>query len=150
MNEKPKLELDNFFPYQLARLQGLVSDSVAQIYTGKFQLSRQEWRVLAILANHSHITARQVCDKANLEKMPASRAVNKMIKKGLLIKTDNSGDLRSSLLSLSDDGTKLYNQLALLATKQEAELLSVLSTEEQRQLQSIFSKITANALALLK
>ena len=43
------LDLDAFLPYQLAVLAEAVSRSMSQIYAQRFDLSRDEWRVLAAL-----------------------------------------------------------------------------------------------------
>lgn len=150
MSDKPQLALDSFFPYQLTKLQAIVSDSIAQIYTGKFDLTRQEWRVLAILANCDAMTAKQIGDKANLEKMPASRAVNKMLQRNLISKQSNQDDKRSSLLSLTYDGKTLYLQLAQLVKARESEILSVLSSKEHELLQTMFAKLEIQATNTLK
>lgn len=149
MNAKTELELEHFFPYQLTKLQAIVSDSIAQIYTGKFDLSRQEWRVLAILANSDEMTAKHIGDKANLEKMPASRAINKMLQRELISKKSNQDDKRSSFLSLTDKGKTLYLQLSQLVKKRESEILTALTEQERELLQMLFAKIEVQAIATL-
>ena len=43
------LKLQSFFPYQLAVLAETVSRAMAQVYAERFELSRDEWRVVAAL-----------------------------------------------------------------------------------------------------
>jgi len=149
MNSSTTLELEDFFPYQLTQLQALVSDSIAQIYLGKFELSRQEWRVLAILANNPPMAAKKIGENANLDKMPASRAIKKMLERQLISKTDHQDDKRSSLLSITDSGVKLYKQLAYLVKERETELLSVLTSKEISQLKLLLSKLEKQAIKTL-
>jgi DNA-binding MarR family transcriptional regulator len=144
------LNLAQFFPYQLAKLQALISDSIAEIYMGEFNLSKQEWRVLAILANESSLNAKEIGNKANLEKMPASRAIKKMVEGGLLEKVCNINDKRSSLLKLTHDGEKLYRQLAPLVKQREQELLSVLNPQELLTLNNAFTQLEKQAHQILK
>ena len=142
------LKLDDFFPYRLTHLQALVTDNVAQIYTGQFDLSRQQWRVLAVLGNKSPLSAKEISEQANLEKMPTSRAINGMLEQKLLDKMAHDGDKRSSLLTLTRKGQAIYQQLVPLALKREQELLSVLNDNEQEQLMVMFEKLAKQSRKL--
>jgi DNA-binding MarR family transcriptional regulator len=142
------LNLTEFFPYQLTQLQAKVSDNIADIYTGRFELSRQEWRVLASLGNGELLSAKQIGDQTNLEKMPASRAIAKMKSNGLLVKSPDENDKRSSLLKLTDKGLSIYQQLIPMVLKREQELLSVLSSQEKQQLTQIIDKLTVKSLEI--
>jgi DNA-binding MarR family transcriptional regulator len=140
------LHLSNFFPYQLTQLQVKVSDNIADIYTGRFELSRQEWRVLASLGNGELLSAKQIGEQTNLEKMPASRAITSMQTQGLLVKNTDKSDKRSSLLKLTTQGLAIYQQLIPMVLAREQELLSVLSAEEKNQLANIIEKLTLKSV----
>jgi DNA-binding MarR family transcriptional regulator len=140
------LHLSNFFPYQLTQLQVKVSDNIADIYTGRFELSRQEWRVLASLGNGELLSAKQIGEQTNLEKMPASRAITRMQAQGLLVKNTDKSDKRSSLLKLTTQGLAIYQQLIPMVLAREQELLSVLSAEEKNQLANIIEKLTLKSV----
>jgi DNA-binding MarR family transcriptional regulator len=142
------LHLTEFFPYQLTQLQAKVSDNVAEIYTGRFDLSRQEWRVLASLGNGELLSAKQIGEQTNLEKMPASRAITKMQTQGLLVKTTDKMDKRSSLLKLTDQGLSVYQQLIPMVLEREKELLSALSIQEKDQLNKIIEKLTLKSMEI--
>jgi DNA-binding MarR family transcriptional regulator len=142
------LHLTEFFPYQLTQLQAKVSDNIAEIYTGKFDLSRQEWRVLASLGNGELLSAKQIGEQTNLEKMPASRAITKMQAQGLLVKSMDKTDKRSSLLKLTEEGLSIYQQLIPMALEREQELLSVLSAQEKNQLNKIIEKLTLKSMEI--
>ena len=144
------LHLTEFFPYQLTQLQAKVSDNIAEIYTGKFELSRQEWRVLASLGNGELLSAKQIGEQTNLEKMPASRAITKMQTQGLLLKSTDKKDKRSSLLKLTEQGLSIYQQLIPMVLEREQELLSVLSVQEKNQLAEIFEKLTLKTIKISK
>jgi len=150
LNMTESLKLPSFFPYQLTQLQVKVSNAIADIYTGKFDLSRQEWRILATLGESTQLSAKQLGQQTNLEKMPASRAINKMLKQDLIAKSLDKSDKRSSLLTLSNDGKALYQRLAPLAKKREQELLSVLDNKELEQLNVLLAKLEQQADLILK
>jgi DNA-binding MarR family transcriptional regulator len=140
-NVNSSLNLTEFFPYLLTQLQAKVSDNIADIYTGRFELSRQEWRVLASLGNGELLSAKQIGEQSNLEKMPASRAIAKMKTQGLLVKNTDKNDKRSSLLKLTAQGLSVYQQLVPMVLQREQELLSSLSAQEQTQLSQIMVKL---------
>ena len=144
------LHLTEFFPYQLTQLQAKVSDNIAEIYTGRFELSRQEWRVLASLGNGELLSAKQIGEQTNLEKMPASRAITKMQTQGLLVKSTDKTDKRSSLLKLTEQGLSIYQQLIPMVLEREQELLSVLSVQEKAQLNEIIEKLTLKSMEITK
>jgi len=142
------LNLTEFFPYQLTQLQAKVSDNIADIYTGRFELSRQEWRVLASLGNGELLSAKQIGEQTNLEKMPTSRAIAKMQAQGLLIKSTDKADKRSSLLKLTSQGLSVYQQLVPMVLQRELELLSALTAQEKEQLTRIIAKLTVKSLEI--
>ena len=144
------LHLTEFFPYQLTQLQAKVSDNIAEIYTGRFELSRQEWRVLASLGNGELLSAKQIGEQTNLEKMPASRAITKMQTQGLLVKSTDKTDKRSSLLKLTEQGLSIYQQLIPMVLEREQELLSVLSVQEKAQLNEIIEKLTLKSMEITR
>ena len=69
------LDLQQYFPYRLARLAEQVSLAVAEVYLERFSLSRQEWRVLAILGARAEIATKEVGPLTTLDKMQVSRAM---------------------------------------------------------------------------
>jgi DNA-binding MarR family transcriptional regulator len=144
------LTLDNFFPYQLTQLQADISDCIADLYTGKFDLTRHEWRVLAILGSSIEMSAKQIGLLSNLEKMQASRAISKMLSEKLLVKTTDVNDKRSALLKLTPRGLSVYQQLVPMALTREQELLSVLSLDEKQQLIKSMNKLSLKSRSILE
>jgi len=148
---KPQgLTLDSFFPYQLTQLQATISDCIADIYTGKFDLTRHEWRVLAILGSSIEMSAKQIGLLSNLEKMQASRAISKMLSEKLLMKTTDVNDKRSALLKLTPRGLSVYQQLVPMVLAREQELLSVLCEDEKQQLIQSMNKLSLQSRSILE
>lgn len=134
-------ELSGFIPYQLATLQTSISQCIAKVYQGEFNLSRQEWRVIAILATHSTLNAKQIGQLADLDKMPTSRAIKKLITQNLVHKCEDNVDKRAYQLSLTSQGQALFNELSPLVKQQEQVLLSVLETKEKEVLNRVIEKL---------
>jgi len=147
-NLEVSLDMDNFFPYQLTQLQSSVSDTIAEIYTGHFELTRHEWRIVAVLGTGKALSAKCIGGLINLEKMQTSRAIAKMTNKALIVKVEDRSDKRSSLLKLTPEGLKVHRELAPMVLAREQALLSVLSEDEHDQLRLIMDKLFAQSRAI--
>ena len=143
--EDEALDLENFFPYRLSILQLAVSKSLSHLYSGRFGLSTHEWRAMAALGSHEPISANQVCDNTNMDKVQVSRAINGLIKSGLVKRHTDKADRRRSSLRLTAKGKQVYRQIVPLVRAREAYLLSVFNDEECRQLEALMDKLYARA-----
>jgi len=148
-DEKPKqLILENFFPYRLSVLAQDVSQSVAEIYTGRFQLRRAEWRVVAALGQHQPMSAKSITAHTCMDKMPVSRAITVLKERGLVAQEVDSRDRRYSQLSLTEEGMALYEEIVPGVLEREQALLSEFSEEELNLLEQIIEKLHDRTEAL--
>lgn len=137
----PAIELRDFFPYRLSILEQRVSQSLARFYSVDFNLSRFEWRVMATLAMHPPMTATAIGSFTLLDKMQVSRAIQGLDKAELVKLQPCPADKRAKLLSLSDKGQQMYQQIVPKVTEQERKLLSCLSESERNALKTIIDKL---------
>jgi DNA-binding MarR family transcriptional regulator len=141
------MDLKSFFPYRLAVLAEQVSRSMAEVYAERFGITRDEWRVLAALADGRGIRTSQVIEDTTLEKMQVSRAVARLEERGALARERDPEDLRGQLLSLRPAGRRLLAQIVPLVKAREAYLLEALSAQERRALESAMDKMLQRALS---
>ena len=139
--QNPGLNLKEFLPYRLSIVTNRISASFARLYSEKFNLSIPEWRVMAVLGQQPGLSADQVCSETEMEKVPVSRAVTKLLDKGLLKRDFSGDDRRRSILHLSEAGYGMYAQIVPLALAYEVELKSALTGEEQAQLAILLDKL---------
>lgn len=139
--QNPGLNLKEFLPYRLSIVTNRISASFARLYSEKFNLSIPEWRVMAVLGQQPGLSADQVCSETEMEKVPVSRAVSKLLDKGLLKRDFSGDDRRRSILHLSEAGYGMYAQIVPLALAYEVELKSALTGEEQAQLAILLDKL---------
>lgn len=137
------LDLNQFFPYQFSVLAQQMSEFIAQIYREKYGLTRFEWRVIATIGQHGKISARQICQFTHLDKMQASRAINKLTQSASISQQNSEQDRRTILLSLTDSGKEMYQEIIPLVVEQEQVLLQGLSAEEIKQFKQITQKLSA-------
>ena len=146
----PALDLERFLPYRLTGLAEAVSSALSAIYCDRFDLTRNEWRVLAILYRVDALTSAEIGRRATLDKMQASRAVQALVSKGDVGRKPDPSDRRNRLLHLTPQGRRLRQRIAPLALEREAALLAVLSAGEQDQLWSFIDRISAEAKRLVE
>lgn len=142
------MKLDTFFPYRLAVLAEAVSRSMAQVYGERFELSRDEWRVLAALAETSPMKTTALIEHTTMDKMRVSRAVNRMIQAGWLDRQDDPDDGRGYLLSLLPAGLALYRKIVPMVLAREQFLFEGLSAEERALLDRALDQVLSRARQL--
>lgn len=139
---KTNLLLEEFLPYKLSYLTNLMSGDLAKLYTDKHGISHTEWRVMAVLGISSGVSAGHVAEKTAMDKVAVSRAINNMIKNGLIERRFSSKDKRRSELMLSQTGQDVYKKIVPHAQHYEDELLGALSAKERDALSEILAKLT--------
>ena len=143
---KSDLHLDVFLPYRLSYLTNMISQDLAKLYTEKHGIAHTEWRVMAVLGISSGVSAAFVAEKTAMDKVAVSRAINNMIKAGLVSREFASEDKRRSQLSLSAHGQKTYEKIVPLVQAYEKDLLESLSAPEGESLDRILEKLTRYVL----
>ncbi len=126
------LRLPQFVPFRLNRLAGAVSEHLAAIYRGRFDLEVPEWRVMATVGQERGCTAQFIAASTRMHKTRVSRAIAQLRGRGLIERAPSSTDRRALQLRLSGSGRRLYAQLVPLALAREEELLASLSPPERR------------------
>jgi DNA-binding MarR family transcriptional regulator len=140
-----RLELDGFIPYRLSVMQEEVSRAIATAYAEKHDLMRHDWRVMAALGGGQPLSANEVCQRTNMDKVQVSRAIARLKRKGLVTQHRDAGDLRRSSLRLTKPGERIYRDIVPAARAREADLLSVLGATELKQLDKLIDKLYRRA-----
>ncbi len=144
------LKLPEFFAYKLAVFSTDVSRSMAQLYSGRFNLSRQEWRVLAVLGEQEGLSAKEIASDSTLDKTQVSRATASLLKEGLIDREEDNQDRRHLRHKLSRKGQSIYREIVPLVLAREEYILSALSQDEAEELDRLMGKIHGKALELQK
>jgi len=147
MNKKTdnELILEDFLPYRLAILSHTVSSLIARVYDKRFGLTIPEWRVIAIVGRFPGLSAVEVAERTMLDKVAVSRAVTKLIKAGRIDREFADADRRRSILTLSEDGRKVHNEVAPLAMAMEDDLLHGLADDEIAALNAVIERLLVRA-----
>ncbi|MFJ3055456.1 MarR family winged helix-turn-helix transcriptional regulator [Herbaspirillum sp. NPDC087042] len=139
------MKLQAFFPYQLAQLAEAVSRSVATVYADRFGLSRDEWRILAALAEEGQMKATDLVPHTSLDKMQVSRALAKLEEAGLILREPSADDARARIVKPTAQLRRLYKKIVPMVEEREAYLLAALSKAEREVLVTAMEKIRQRA-----
>lgn len=141
ISTRTELELERFLPYVMNQLADQISTGLSHIYAHEFGLGIPEWRIIANLAQTRVLNARQIVDRTGMEKSRVSRAVRRLMDRGLVIGRRKEADNRAVDLALTADGVALYRQLVPRVLDWEQGLLDCLSAAEYRDLMHLLSRL---------
>ena len=139
------LILEDFLPYRLAILSHTVSSLIARVYDKRFGVTIPEWRVILIVGRFPGLSAVEVAERTMLDKVPVSRAVTKLIKAGRIDREFADADRRRSILTLSEEGRKVHDEIAPLALAMEEDLLHGLDQAQIDTLNTVIERLLVRA-----
>lgn len=141
-------KLDDLFLYRLAKLMGSAGAMVIRLCEGSYGITRREWRMVGLLAEHGQLQPSQLADLAQLDRTRTSRAVTALIAKGLVQRQTQAGDARRALLQLSEAGQALYAELFPRVQAINLELLASVPDTDLHSMASAFEHIHDQARRL--
>ncbi|MGH8031659.1 MAG: MarR family winged helix-turn-helix transcriptional regulator [Luteimonas sp.] len=144
------LELERFLPYRLSVLSNRVSQTIADQYAVRFGLAITEWRVMAALGRYPELSANQVATRTAMDKVAVSRAVAKLLERGLLQREMHDNDRRRSVLALSPAGYGVYDEVVPMALDCERRLLEHFSDDERATLDKLIDRLMGLGLSRLR
>ncbi len=136
------LELERFLPYRLSVLSNRISQTIAHLYDQRFGLAITEWRIMAVLGRFSGLSAGEVAERTAMDKVAVSRAVARLLERGLIMRDTHGDDRRRSVLALSEVGYSVYDEVAPMTLECERRLLSGFSPEERQQISLLIDKLS--------
>ena len=135
--------LADFLPYRLSVVTNRISRTFAQRYAEAFDLTIPDWRVLAVVGNFAPMSSSDICAKTAMDKVKVSRAVTRLVDRGLLFRDTDPRDQRMHCLELSRYGKQVYDGVVPMALALENQLTSALTTGERTTLSRILDKLAA-------
>jgi DNA-binding MarR family transcriptional regulator len=136
-----RLDLDRFVPYRLSVLTNRMSDAIARHYSKRFGLTIPEWRVMAVLGQTPGLSAREVAARTAMDKVRVSRAVANLMHRKRVARIGDAADGRITRLSLTRQGTAIYDEIVPLALHLEDVFLAALSPGERATLVTLMDKL---------
>lgn len=103
---------------------------------------------MALLGERESATQRELVAATAMDKVTVNRASKALEERGLIGRAPNAADGRSHHLALTPTGRELYDQIVPLALAMEAELETVLGSDEAQALQNMLAQLRARVAEL--
>jgi DNA-binding MarR family transcriptional regulator len=142
------LVLEDFLPYRLSILSNRVSRAIAARYATTFDLTIPEWRIIAVLGRRPGLTAKDIAEATEMDKVAVSRAVARLVKARRVSAEADRDDARRQLLSLTAAGESVHARIAPIALASEQQLLAALDARERAQLDALLDRLLSAARLL--
>lgn len=108
---------------------------------GKLELRPVDFSVLSILKSNPNINQKRLSAAINVSPPNMAILLERLEKRGLLVRARNPLDRRSHTLVLSKEGTALCTKAEKSVTELERKATAMLSDRERQQLLTILQKI---------
>jgi DNA-binding MarR family transcriptional regulator len=139
------LTLERFLPYRLVVLADTVSRALATVYEQRFDVSIAEWRVIANLGRFGALSAGDLAAHSNLDKPKVTRALQRLLERGLISRAIEKNDRRQSRIALTRQGQTLFRDIARLALAWEKDWLATLSAADRKALDRLIINLQRHA-----
>ena len=117
-----------------------LSHIMRSLYEGK----ASQKRILMILNRTGKITQRDLTERLGIQPGSASEILSKLENAGLILRTQNEADRRTTDVCLTDAGRELATEALTQRQKRHEEMFSCLSDEERQELLSLLEKVCAD------
>ena len=141
MSRRHEFDLEAFLPYRLACTAEAVSLEFYRLYRDRYAMTRPEWRVMAHLGRGQALTARDICERAQMHKTKVSRAAASLERRLWLRRRDDASDRRFEWLTLTAPGRRAYDDLCAEGLRLEARLRRRLGRDGAAQLIELLEKL---------
>lgn len=141
--------VDDLLNYRLSCLLASSGAMVTRLCEGRYGITRQEWRLIALLAAHGAMSPSELARRARLERARISRHVTELVDKGLLHRVTLAEDRRRAEVALAEAGRRLHDELFPQSARFNNEVLAALSPQELEVFDTALAKLTERADQIL-
>lgn len=129
------MELDSFFPYRLAVTAEGFSRHLVEVYGRTYGLSREEWRLIFLLAELGRTNSVDLGRRTTLDKVQISRASQRLEEKGLITRKVANSDRRLREYEITKAGRDLFAEILPRVRASAEEILDRMSAADRAALE---------------
>ena len=145
-----RLDQQQWVAYRLSILNGYNVRGLAAMYNKRFRITVAQWRVLTVIGRHAPASATTVAKNTSLEPDKVTRAVDSLVRLGLVNRRSDSRDLRFVVLTLSAKGKRVNREIEMVRNAMELEFVGSLSLRETKTLYRLLDKLQIRAAQMFK
>lgn len=109
-----------------------------------FGLTPEQWTLLGCLAEQDAITQRELAERTFKDGPTTTRLLDKLVETGLVRRDGCATDRRSFIISITDKGRKIREQILPVATKMNEDAGLGMSDDDKASLFSLLNRIQKN------
>jgi DNA-binding MarR family transcriptional regulator len=148
MADKKKLPLERWISYRFGLVAARMGEVMASRYVAPHELPMPAWRSLAVIARFGPLSAGELGAKTSSDPYRVVRAIDLLVKRGLITREPDPEDRRRARLELTPAGREVHDEIEKGAIANEACLRAGLSTDEVKTLERLLRKIDAQVEVL--
>jgi DNA-binding MarR family transcriptional regulator len=140
---------EELLTFQVSVLSQILSRVVEGSVSTDLNLTSRQWRVLVILNRIGPTTSGQVASATHLDHSQVSRASYELVDKGLISMSNDEGDRRKQLLSVTAKGVEVLRLGIVGSQNRQARLRAVMSDSEFKVFSKLLTSLTHEANSML-
>lgn len=148
MATKKKFALEHWISYRFGLIASRIGTVMAARYVAAHDLPMPAWRSLAVIARFGPLSAGELGERTSSDPFRVVRAIDLLVKRGLITRTPDPSDRRRARLELTSAGRALYEEIEQGAIANEKFVRAGLTAQEIRLLESMLDRIDAQVQAL--
>lgn len=111
-----------------------------------YGLTQEQWAVLNLLWETNGITQKTLASRSLKDQPNMTRILRHLEQKGLIVRTGNSEDRRSYIISITTKGQQIREVTVGVALEIRRQAFAGFNTQESEQLRSMLTRISCNLL----
>lgn len=127
--------------YRISFLANFFSGPIYRELEASDDLTRPDFIVMFCLAHCGSLTAQDISNMTGRPKNSLSRAVHKLVARGLITRVAARHDPRQAQLDLAEAGRVALERILPRFTQRETEMLRPLTPEEQQEFDRLLGKL---------
>ena len=136
------LKAHNVPGFWLRCLTGMTNNNLqARLKSANAGIAVAEWVVVSILSERPNISINELAHLAGMHQAPISRIVEKLSKKGLVLRVTSVQDRRSVKVKLTQEGIELRERLFGITSTNAKDSFACLSEEEYDVFMATIKKV---------
>ncbi len=134
--------------YRITYLANAIALPAYEEVKRDFGIIRAEYIILVCLIHYPQLTAQEVARISRRPRNTISRAVNRMLSEGYIVRTPDPDDARQAYLAITPAGKVLESKIAVYLQKRQELVLDGLTAKERYTLSTLLRKAALHAASL--
>ena len=145
--QRPR-RIDELLNFRLHVLHDLGRAPIVRMLEGRYGVTRREWGLLGMLADHGRLSPSRLAELARLDRARTSRTIAILLIKGLALRRPLAGDARQARVELTAAGRRLHAEVFPEIARINAELAAALDDDWIAMFDEALTRLTARAREL--